>query len=144
MRPFRCTFVMLALFVGVIAEPAYADPSDAYRQRVNREIDSWSREKRVVVAKEVRESLAHPYWGYSALPSTWTVLEKLPILRITVQPVPPRDYSVKIKDHDYGAIEKICVRAGSISLRIERAGKPACHWAGTLSEGDEQTVACNF
>jgi len=174
MRTLRCAIGLPALLVMMIVEPACAQLFGSSSETVEEEIASWSEQKGVVVAEDVRLAVvrkvkekrekmksirppaadySHHYrhrygygygYGWGGGPNAWFLLDKLPILHFVVQPVPPRDYSVKIKDHNYGAIEKICVNTGSISVRIERAGKPTCDWVGTLSEGDEQTVTCNF
>ena len=73
-------------------------------------------------------------------------LEKYPVIRIVVQPAPPRDYKVSINGQDCPATEKglYKVPIGIVDVRIQREGKPPCVWSGRLTNGGKQEVACNF
>jgi hypothetical protein len=217
MKPFDCAAELLALSSVVIAGSASAQLVTHSSSSVNEAIDKWSREKGVVVTKEVRDELARtlafkfvtgaPEVGLrtadawhlggviadgGTVESTSTgfvrgrsrngtvttyasvrpyrpestqqasalgdflsrlvdvtgigqVLQKFPQIHIVVQPVPPRDYSVKINGRIYDATERALygVAAGAIVMvRIERVGKPACDWSGRVSEDQVQTVTC--
>jgi hypothetical protein len=201
----------LALFAMVIAGPAGAQVA-THSFGVDQAIERWSKEKGVVVTKEVRERLARDSavkfvtgapeagfktsdawqlgsviagggtvksspggeWGRlegrssagDVVASVWmsdprqhdflrgtTGVEKIssllttyPTLHLVVQPVPPRDYSVKINGQAYSATEKALygVAPGSVRVRIERDGKPPCEWSGMVSEGQAQTIACKL
>jgi hypothetical protein len=74
-------------------------------------------------------------------------LQTYPRLHLVVQPVPPRDYSVKINGRTYQPTEAALygVVAGAIvRVRIERAGKPPCEWTGTVSDGQVQNIPCTL
>jgi len=220
MKPFRHATKLLALLAIVIAGHARAQLVSHSSSSVNEAINKWSREKGVVVTKDVRDQLARnsaikfitgasevglktvdawqlggviadggtvestsggktvmlkgksgtgKFVAYaSALPprpdapqqsagrtvgyflenlvdaaKIGDLLQTFPQLHIVVQPVPPRDYSVKINGRTYAATEVALygVVAGAIVMvRIERAGKPPCDWSG----GQVQTVSCTL
>jgi hypothetical protein len=75
------------------------------------------------------------------------LLQRYPQLHLLVEPVPPRDYSVKINGRAYDATEKALYGVASgvvIMVRIERSGKVPCEWSGTVSEGQVQTIPCTL
>ena len=51
----------------------------------------------------------------------WSILARYPTIHLVVQPVPPRDYSVKINGEDYPATESSVWRAPRLSQRQDRA-----------------------
>jgi hypothetical protein len=76
-----------------------------------------------------------------------SLLQKYPQVHLVVQPVPPRDYSVKINGSTYDATEPSLygVAAGvTIMVRVERSGKPPCEWSGIVSDGQVQMVDCTL
>jgi hypothetical protein len=75
------------------------------------------------------------------------LLEMYPKLHIVVQPIPPRDYSVKINGRIYQATETSLYGVSSsvvVTVRVERLGKPPCEWSGKLPKGQVQTIACTL
>jgi hypothetical protein len=74
------------------------------------------------------------------------ILQIYPQLHLAVQPVPPRDYSVKINGGIYEATEMALYGVSPdvlIMVRIERAGK-ACEWSGLVSTGHVVEVKCTL
>lgn len=86
-----------------------------------------------------------PKWVASrdSIPS---ILTRYPTVILAVQPVPPRDYSVRINGEELPVSEKAvyCVAPGSVTVRIERKGKPPCDWKGSVSEGQNQLILCTL
>jgi hypothetical protein len=76
-----------------------------------------------------------------------SLLQKYPKVHLIVNPVPPRDYSVKINGSTYEATEQSLygVVSGTFtSIRVERLGKPPCLWAGVVSADDEVQIDCTL
>jgi hypothetical protein len=73
-------------------------------------------------------------------------LQKFSTIKINVDPVPPRDYSVVINDDMCPATEKgeYKVLPGKSTVKVTRLPKPSCDWSGTIQEGGTQLVACKF
>jgi hypothetical protein len=73
-------------------------------------------------------------------------LQKYPMIRLIVNPAPPRDYSVSINHQDCKATEKglYKVLPGLTRVRVERSGKAPCEWSGRLLQGDSQEILCNL
>jgi hypothetical protein len=75
------------------------------------------------------------------------LLQKYPQIHLIVQPVPPRDYSVKVNGSTYEATERSLygVPPGvTIVVRVERSGKPPCQWSGIVFDGQVQMVDCTL
>jgi hypothetical protein len=73
-------------------------------------------------------------------------LERFPNIRLVVQPVPPRDYTVHINGQRYEATERglYGVAPGRVGVRVIRETKPPCAWEGMVLRDSEQLVSCNF
>jgi hypothetical protein len=75
-------------------------------------------------------------------------LRTLPRITITVEPVPPRDYLIKINNQSARARERksevFAVEPGAVTVRVSRKDKPDCTWQGQMALGDEQSVHCQM
>jgi hypothetical protein len=73
-------------------------------------------------------------------------LQKFSTIKITVDPVPPRDYGVVINGDNCPATEKgeYKVMPGASIVKVTRATKPSCEWRGSIAEGATQFVACKL
>ena len=81
-----------------------------------------------------------------SFPTVASFLEKFATIRLSVQPVPPRDYKVVINGEDCPATEKgeYRVLPGSATINVTRVSKPACTWKGEIPAGKEHLVSCQF
>jgi hypothetical protein len=69
------------------------------------------------------------------------LLQTYPKVHLVVQPVPPKDYTVKINGKLYGTMDEYLVPTGTlITFKVERAGKMPCDWSGQVVEDNMQIV----
>jgi hypothetical protein len=73
-------------------------------------------------------------------------IERYSTIRLSVQPAPPRDYTVAINGEDCQAIESGVYKVpnGPVEVRVVRPGKTPCRWSGRVTDGRTQEVVCNF
>jgi hypothetical protein len=155
--------LLTGLVIALVSSPVMADPLF-----VEGVINRWAIVEDVFVTKSVRKAVyaqvvapnsKSPSMTRTRLdePRSRTTTEKaersilswiarFPVIRIVVQPTPPRDYSVEINGEDCPPTEKglYKVPIGKVVVRIVREGKPPCVWSGQLTDGGKQEVACNF
>jgi hypothetical protein len=77
----------------------------------------------------------------------FSVLISYPQIHVLVQPVPPRDYLVRVNGRTYASTEEglYGVRADElVMVRVERMGKPPCDWSGTVPSGQIMSVKCDL
>jgi hypothetical protein len=69
-----------------------------------------------------------------------------PIVKIVVNPVPPRDYVVEINGVREKTTELSAYRvdAGKVAVRVTRANKPPCTWEDELTFGEEKEIPCDL
>jgi hypothetical protein len=79
-------------------------------------------------------------------PAYIAVIEKYATVRLSVIPVPPRDYAVTINGEDCPATERSIYRVmpGSVTVEVIRKNKPACQWSGTIDRGKERVIDCSL
>jgi hypothetical protein len=73
-------------------------------------------------------------------------LQKFSTIKLNVEPVPPRDYSIVINGDNCRATEKgeYKVLPGVSTVQVTRPPKPSCEWSGSIAEGATQLVACKL
>jgi hypothetical protein len=77
----------------------------------------------------------------------WTGwIERYATIRLSVQPAPPRDYTVGINGEDCKAVESGVYKVpnGPVEVRVVRQGRTPCRWSGRVTDGRTQEVVCNF
>lgn len=82
-----------------------------------------------------------------SLETLWPYLKRYPLIKVVVDPMPPRDYKVEINGKFYPATEQSLygVPDGSVSVRVLRENKPPCIWNGIVEDGEDQTlVSCHL
>jgi hypothetical protein len=151
------TFASFAM--SVVTSPVVAQS----RSQVDRWIDRWAAENDVYVTQRVRREVRSTSSGLrlpgggaggksaatNFLPDPLTVrasIEKFPIIRLIVEPTPPRDYSVTVNGEDCTGhkSEVYKVPTGNAEVRVERPGKPPCVWIGRVNRGQTQEVSCKL
>lgn len=73
-------------------------------------------------------------------------LEIAPLIKIKVEPIPPRDYVVFINGQKMPDSEKseYKPRPGHVSVRVTRPTKNDCIWEAELEENDVKEVPCTM
>jgi len=75
-------------------------------------------------------------------------LRKLPRITVTVSPVPPRDYVIRINNQRNRArdrdAEVFAVEPGLVAVQVSRKDKPDCTWKGNMALGDEHQLHCDL
>jgi hypothetical protein len=159
--------LLLVVFaLSFVIWPVLAEPL------VDNLIDRWAAEKQIYVTKRAREETRKAFSSVSECPKKskdgkcigvqgrgielrnarpaanelrgW--IEKFPIIRVIVEPTPPRDYTITVNGEDCTSHNKDAfkVPAGVAEVRVERLGKPPCVWSGHVTSGRTQEVACNL
>ena len=153
--------LIILIFTVLLTSSASAQsPAD-----LKRFTDSWAKQNKVFVTASARRqlsekflSVANPKGRIGKYPqgraarvktevrlAAFAILEKLPTIHLTVQPVPPIDYTVAINGQDCppdrGAYK---VPVGGFEIQVVRSGKPPCLQKGILSEGETRAVACKL
>jgi hypothetical protein len=73
-------------------------------------------------------------------------ITRAPTIKLTVEPVPPRDYVVELN----GKLVESTVRGeykpapGPTTFRAKRTNKEDCVWGGVLADGQVQPVSCQL
>ena len=126
--------------------------------------DSWAKQNKVFVTASARRQLSEKFVSIANYPkggaaparraaraktevrlAAFALLEKFPTIHLTVQPVPPIDYTVAINGQDCppdrGAYK---VPVGNFEIQVVRSGKPPCLQKGILSEAETRAIACKL
>jgi hypothetical protein len=92
--------------------------------------------------------------GHNQNPKEWETMAgwlsgflwKLPTIVLHVQPIPPKNYQVRINGENCPLTDqaKYLVPPGATVVEVTFPGKKACKWSGSLSESDQQNVDCEF
>ncbi|WP_316199367.1 hypothetical protein [Bradyrhizobium sp. SZCCHNS2002] len=71
-------------------------------------------------------------------------LQKYPIIHIVVNPVPPRDYVIRINGKVYEATERseYAVKQGPVAVEVTRKDRPPCLWRGSAKPVQE--ILCSL
>ena len=73
-------------------------------------------------------------------------LESWATIKVSVVPVPPRDYAVSINGEDCTVTERseYKVEPGEVFVKVSRAGKAECTWSGNLGSSARQIIDCKM
>jgi hypothetical protein len=73
-------------------------------------------------------------------------LERMPRIKVIVEPVPPRDYLIHINGEKVTVTDRgeYGVMPGLVIVKVTRAGKADCRWEGELRIGDEHPLNCEM
>ena len=73
-------------------------------------------------------------------------LERMPRVKVVVEPVPPRDYVIQINGEEVPVTERgeYGVDPGLVKVKVTRTGKADCQWEGELNHGDEHPLNCKM
>jgi hypothetical protein len=150
-------FITLISAILLTSSASAQSPAD-----LKRFTDSWAKQNKVFVTASARRQLSEKFPSIAKYPTgeparrdaraktdvrlaAFALLEKFPTIHLTVQPVPPIDYTVAINGQDCppdrGAYK---VPVGNFEIQVVRSGKPPCLQKGILSEGETRAVACKL
>jgi hypothetical protein len=71
-------------------------------------------------------------------------LQAHPLIRLSVQPDPPKDYAVRINGTELAVGSSYRVLAGNVVVEVSRAGQQPCVWKEIVKGPAERLVECKF
>jgi hypothetical protein len=114
---------------------------------VERAIDEFGVRTGTIVSRAAVNSLSGLTIGASDTSWVGKMLEKMPVLHITVQPEPPLDYVIRVNDDPPISPRKspndIVVPSGRIVVRVTRGQAHACVW-GPQEVREDQIINCRL